>query len=332
MISVSTTYQNIISNGGHYEWQILNNSNTISGDLKEGTVTQTLFEQCSIGNVIAGQLEFSFYGSAIDPDNPCQLQFRAVGSSASEWLNRGIYYIDTIDKSPYSNVVKITAYDSLMKANAVWMPSGTFTNTTDRLIVEDIADRIGVQIESATQAILSNAIQINQAPSIGTNGTTMMEMLSYIGVLRGGNWIIDNSNKLKLIPLFSESQTASVGDAVDDFDASPGEPIVGVCVWASENNYFRVPNVDDDTWAALDGRIIEAKCYIGASQALAQSLYNSFSGHTYYPYTTNKAWVDLKYELGDAITIKDVTSTICNQTINGDHPRIITGRRKIHLM
>lgn len=319
MISVSTLYDNIISASGHYEWQIVNGTKTIDNDLKSGTISQTLFKQASIGNVLSAELKFEYYddGTPLDTSEPLVVSLRAVsGSSQSEWITKGTYYIDTIEQSPYSTVVRVTAFDALLKANVTWMRTGTFTATTDLAIVQGIASDIGVSINSDTSALFASPVTITQAPNIGENGTTSMEMLSYIGVMHCGNWIIDSNNELKLIPLFSETDIANVGDAVTDFDASPAEEIVGVCIWGGPNNYFRVPDVDDAQWTALDGRIIDANCYIGASQELAQSLYNTLHGETYYPYTAEKVWMDLKYELGDGVTIKDVTSVICDQTIN----------------
>lgn len=319
MISVSQTYEDIMDVGGHYEWQIINDTKTINGDLKEGKLSLTLFQQASIGNVMAAQLDFEYFddGVALDPSEPLVLQFRAVsGSSVSEWITRSTLYIDTIEQSPYSTVVKVRAFDSLLKANVPWMKEGTFTATTDLEIVQGIASDIGVSIDLDTQAMFATPIDITEAPSIGPNGTTSIEMLSYIAVMHGGNWTISPANELKLIPLFSETEIADVGDDVSDFDASPEELITGVCIWSGENNYYRVPDLPDDQWKLLGGRIIDAKCYIGGSLELAQDLYDAFEGLAYYPYTTNKAWVDLKYELGDGITIKDVTSVICDQTIN----------------
>ena len=207
MIPVSTDYVNIIANGGHYEWRIVNYNKTIDADLKRGSLTLTLFEQASIGNVLASQLDFEYYddGVALNTSYPLVVSFRAVGdSSTSEWLQKGSFRIDTIEQSPYSDVVKVTAFDDLLKANVPWMKSGTFAPTTDLAIVRSIASDIGVTINASTLSEFNNPIQITEAPSIGENGTTSLEMLSYIGIMHGGNWIIDSNGKLKLIKLFSE--------------------------------------------------------------------------------------------------------------------------------
>lgn len=322
MINVSAQYNTNIANGGHYEWQILNNGTAVD-NIMEGKITQTLYEQASIGNVIAKQLEFTFVkGTTIDVTYPLVVQFRATGSTNSAWYDKGTYWVDTIESSPYSDLVKVKAYDALLKANVTYMATGTWTATTDKAVVQAIAADIGVNIESGTATVLNTTIAMNESPSIGANGTTDMQMLSYVGVLRGGNWIINDANELELIRLFAEKDNGhaavDIGDAVDDFDASPAETVTGVCLWVNESTYYRYPNVTDSAWEALGGRKIEAELPIGASQTRATSLYVLLGNKTYQPYSAPKAWVDPKWQLGDKITMHStnpVSSVICNQTI-----------------
>lgn len=313
-------YDTLVANGAHFEWQIINGTTTLYENLISGSLSMVLYKQASIGNVMARQLDFEYYKESISFDTtlPLQLQYRAVlNEDASEWIDKGTYWIDKLEASPYSDKAKVTAFDAFLKANATWLESGTFTATTDYAIVTGIASDIGVTLDSDTDTLISGSpITISNAPSIGANGTTSIEMLSYIGVMRGGNWVITSDNTLKLIKLFAVQESVDIGDAVADFDASPSEEITRVCIWAGDNQYYRSPSgLTDAQWEALGGRVLDAKCYIGGSQALADNLYTEFSGSTYYPYTTSKAWVDPKYELGDTITIKDVTSIISNQTM-----------------
>lgn len=314
-------YDTLVANGAHFEWRIVNGNTTLYENLISGKLSQVLYEQASVGNVMAKQLDFTYYKESISFDTtlPLQLQYRAVlDTDTSTWQDKGEYWIDNLEASPYSDKASVTAFDSLLKANATWLESGTFSATTDLAIVQGIASDIGVSIETDTLTALTNGpITISSVPSIGTNGTTSMEMLSYIGVKRGGNWIINSDNELELITLFDVRASVNIGDAVEDFDASPAEEITRVILWSGDNQYYKSPSgLTDAQWEALGGRVLEARDYLGGDQTEADALYTQFSGETYYPYTTNKAWVDPKYELGDTITIKDVTSIISNQTIN----------------
>lgn len=325
MINVSTTYDNIIANGGHYGWQIVNgNVMTVDPTLTSGTLKQTLYETASIGNVMAKELHFTYYKGETDPDPtiPLSLQFRAVGDSGeSEWYNKGVYWIDTIESSPYSNYVAVTAFDPLIKANVTYLKTGTWTQKTDYVILSEIATDIGVTIESATDTLFSGSpVLITEAPSIGTNGTTSVQMLSYIAAMRGGNFFINDDNELQFYKLFAEqaqgADSIDIGDGVENFDASPAETITGVAVYANANTYYRYPSVGDDAWVALGGRKLEPSVYIGGSEALAYNLYTDLGGKIFYPYSAPRAWVDPKWQIGDGITIKDVDSVICNQTLN----------------
>ena len=291
MINVSAQYNTNIANGGHYEWQILNNGTAVD-NIMEGKITQTLYEQASIGNVIAKQLEFTFVkGTTIDVTYPLVVQFRATGSTNSAWYDKGTYWVDTIESSPYSDLVKVKAYDALLKANVTYMATGTWATKTDKTILDEIKADLGVAVEGQNTTPVSgtykqfvdNPISITEAPNIGVNGTTDMQMLSYLAVMRGSNWIINDSKQLQLLPLFDEQATGhdavNIGDAVDDFDASPSEAIKGVCLWVNESSYYRYPYPNpsnDANWEALGGRKIEADLPIGASQALAENLYNQF--------------------------------------------------------
>lgn len=325
MIQVSQTYDDIISGGGHYEWQIVNNGSVIKDALIDGTIKRTLYEQASIGNVLARQLDFQFYKESvtIDPSYPLIPQFRAINeSNQSDWYGACEYWIDTNKTSPYTDKAKITAFDSLLKANVTYLKTGTWTATTDWAIVQEIATDIGVTIEASTQAMFTTPVTINEAPSIGENGTTDMQMLSYIAITKGCNVIINDANELQFIPLFAEQgvghDAVNIGDAVTDFDASPSETVTGVCLWASSNLCYRYPDVTDSAWEALGGRKINADLAIMASAALAQTLYTSLGNKVYYPYSTSRAWVDPKWQLGDKITIKNVASVICNQVLTLD--------------
>lgn len=334
MISVSTTYNNLIENGGQYEWQILNGTEVIDiSHLMSGTITSTQYEKFSVGNCIASQLELTLWDVAIDTTEPLEVQFRATdGTNTSEWYTKGIFYVDTVETSPYSEVTKVTAFDAMLKAEVIYMKEGTWTSRTDYQVLtgvsgqyNGIVDDLGVSLSSAADTYFSaNAKTLTIAPSIGDSGTTERELLSGIGVLHGCNFIINSVGELDVIfPFTTPTNTAAVGDAVVDFDASPSETVSKVRVWKSGGTYFRKPDLDNDSvtdaqFEALAGLCLDIDCPLYASQEVADDLYTLAEGYINYPYTASGAYVDPKYEVGDGITIKDVTSVIANQTISID--------------
>lgn len=327
MINVSTTYDNLIANGGQYEWQIVNGANTYDKtNIMNGTITQTQFQEFSVGNVVAAELDLNLWNTpSVDTSSPLSVQFRATdGSSTSAWYTKGIFFIDTIESSPYSEVTHITAFDAMLKTEVVYLKTGTWTETDSYSVLSRIASDIGVSIEAATQSVISDdPITMSNAPDMGENGTTDREMLSIIGVLHGCNFIIDSSGNLKAIwSTGTIANTANIGDAVVSFDASPAETVTRVKIWLNSSTYFRKPSADDgvtdEAFDAMAGLCLEAECPYYAEQIVANNLHTMFNGYTNKPYTAQGAYADPKYEIGDGITIKDVTSIIANQTLNID--------------
>ena len=193
-----------VINGGDYAWTIQNGSNTYGADnLVGGSLTEKTYEQLSIGNVIARQLELKMWNVTLDTSSPVLLILEKTDyAGETESLGKGTYYIDTIEESPYSEFATIHAFDSLMKADVPYMKSGSWTAVLASEVASQIATDIGVTIEEQTLAyILGNPKTIDQVPSIGDNGTTERELLSVIAVMYGGNWIINDSNELELVQL-----------------------------------------------------------------------------------------------------------------------------------
>jgi hypothetical protein len=193
-----------ITNGGSYEWKITNGNRVYGAEnLSGGKLIDKAYEQLSIGNVIARQLELKMWEVSLDPAYPIELALEATTyEGTTTTIGKGTYFIDTIEASPYSDYAVITAYDALLKADVPYMKSGTWTAVLASEVASQIATDIGVTIEEQTLAyILGNPKTIDQVPSIGDNGTTERELLSVIGVMYGGNWIINDANELELVQL-----------------------------------------------------------------------------------------------------------------------------------
>ena len=345
MINVSTTYDNLIEQGGKYDWQVVNGTNTFGADkLIGGTLTNTLFEQISIGNVIASQLDLQLRNVDVDTDSPLVLQFRANlndGEQVSSWYTKGTYYIDNIEASPYSEITKITAFDALIKANEIHQRTGEWLPITTYNLTVSIASFCGISIEAGTRTLLqSDSITLTASPNIGDNGTTKAELLSIIAALYGGSFIVNTSNQLELVPLDDNpSDIAEVNDAVRDFDASPVETIKRVRVWVDDTTAYLMPSpyleTQDDLpiltqaglniyisqvsladWEAIGGRVLDVNLPFYGNIDMAQRIYDLVKDKAFIPYTTNFAFIDPKYEVGDGIDVKDIVSVICNQELS----------------
>lgn len=189
----------------YYGYDDPNNSN--GAQIVSATTRASMLDSSlSIGNCIAKELNLvlrNFAGYHTIPRMAkIVMQYRLNdGTTQSEWLPKGTFFIDTRDES-YGGVLTIDAFDPMLKSEQSFTESGPQGNwpRSDLTIVNQIASRIGVTVDSRTTAIITNNYQIPY-PGYGDGAYTCREILGYIGTMYGGNWIITDENKLRLIIL-----------------------------------------------------------------------------------------------------------------------------------
>lgn len=190
------------------------------------TRASMLDSSLSIGNCIAKELNLvvrNFAGYHTIPRMAkIVMQFRLNdGTQQSEWIPKGTFYIDTRDES-YEGVLTINAYDSMLKSEQSFTKSGeqgqwprpdiravSDTRKPDG-VVNTIAAAMGVEIDQRTFAVMKEGYLINYPGIVLDNGIpqysqdgamSMRQILGYIGAMYGGNWVITDENKLRLIVL-----------------------------------------------------------------------------------------------------------------------------------
>lgn len=191
----------LIAQGGYYEWHITNGETTYDKDqIVSGTITDAVSQDGGIGNVIAKQLNVRLWDADIDTTQPLVVTVTEhLPNGATMTYPKGTFLIDTVAKSPYSEYCEVTAFDALLKTEVIYLKEGEWSTKTSLEVAQEIATDIGVELNADTEWILDEFGQeITQAPSIGQNGTTSRQMLSVIGVMNGGNWIINDDNELEL--------------------------------------------------------------------------------------------------------------------------------------
>ena len=130
------------------------------------------------------------------------------GAQASEWLPKGVYFIDTRDQRAGIDKLTIRGYDCIRKASVRFTDAGSQGTwpRTDLAVVQEIARRIGAKevngsrIDPRTLAILTAGYQVPY-PGFGDKAYTMREMLGYIGAMYAGNWITNDVGQLRLLLL-----------------------------------------------------------------------------------------------------------------------------------
>ena len=189
----------------------------------------------TIGCTVAGRLDVSFIDMGVGIPKMSELipyirLSNIQRTEHSEWIKKGVYFIDTREISHNDNdldVIKITAYDALIKTQADY-PNDTVNTypATDKTIVGVIAKEMGVEVDSRTWDVMTRNYRYGLPL-----GYSMNEMLSYIAMSYAGNWVMTDEGLLRLIsfkdiPKESRLLTDEVGYALV-FGEEPGtdEPI-----------------------------------------------------------------------------------------------------------
>lgn len=204
MQTTSATYNALLAAGAPKEVRCIIAGTTYGQDkIVSATIRASLMEQAAtIGNAVAKQLDITLrnYGN-IPRMAQIQVQFRLKqGNTASEWLPKGTFFIDTRDEG--NGVISITAYDPMLKADQSYTTSGSQGGwpKTDLQVVQAICSRIGVTLDPRTTAIMTNGYRI-EYPGFGEGAYTMRELLQFIASAYAGNFYITDENKLLLVGL-----------------------------------------------------------------------------------------------------------------------------------
>lgn len=116
------------------------------------------------------------------------------GTQASEWIQKGIYYIDTRSVDEVTGVMTIHGYDDMLKAEQVWEPAQSLEFPMTMVqAVNVIAQLMGVTLDPRT--VLNQSYTIDYP----ANNYTLRDVLRYIAVANAGNWIITDEGKLRLV-------------------------------------------------------------------------------------------------------------------------------------
>lgn len=211
----------------------------------------------------------------------------------TDWLQKGVFYIDTRNEDKVTGLLTIHGYDAMLKAEQTYLQEGDTDEwpRAESVVVADIAARMGVEIDSRT--VLSDTYMVAYP-----NDLTMREILGYVAAAHGGNWIITDAGALRLVPLTGSADTVDLQDLAASLDYAPAfEAVTGVRLWYDDEAcYF----AGDET-----GRVLEADCP-WATQAMADEVLASILGFEYQPFETGTPRLDMEAELGDGVSIGGV--------------------------
>ena len=126
------------------------------------------------------------------------------GTEHSEWLQKGVYYIDTREYTNNTDnvVATIHGYDAMLMAEQPF-PSTTnvdWENVRDWQVVEMIARTMNVSIDERTWGHITSHGNTNAGYKMTYPASyTCREVLGFIGAMYAGNWIMNDNGALRLI-------------------------------------------------------------------------------------------------------------------------------------
>ena len=318
MQSRSSTYQTIFADAGHtVEWKVTVNGTDYGGDKlifsagggnSAPKLSRSMFtgSQPEVGKCVAATFSCAIIeaSSAIPRMATVVPSYRLVlGSSSSEWITLGTFYIDTRQVDKATGALLLTCYDKMLVADGAGGASYADLTGFDEwpqsmgAVVAEIASIMGVSLDSRNYIRSGTGFTVDYP-----NDLTMREVLGYIGVANAGNWCITPSNALRLVPLTGGSDTFSLGASVTGLKVTPALAAWSgvMCYWADEEAY----EAGTDT-----GRVLTCDCP-WATQETANAILSALSGSSYQPYSADGAIIDLALELGDIVTVGKSGDTV----------------------
>lgn len=249
-----------------------------------------------MGKAPAAELPLSLYVDSASVPRMAEIRpyYRVVNDTLqSEWISKGVYYVDTREADTTSGLLTLRAYDAMLKGETDY-PSVSHTwPYLDISVVTEIAGFLGVTVDAQTTSLMTEAYQIPLPAQY-----TVRETLKYIGALYGGSFVITDTNTLRLVTL------ASVKTEADLSLGGTHRLTVAPALEACTGVRFLVDDEQEIFAGDETGYVYEIECPF-ATQAAANTLLSQLNGFIYRPFTAESGVTDPAYELGDTVAVPD---------------------------
>ena len=118
----------------------------------------------------------------------------------SEWIPKGIFYIDERIKDEECSQLRIIGYNAMMKTEVPYPSSTLEWPATRRQVLNEICAITGIEADDRTlEAFPSDSVRCMKLPS----GYTIREILGYIASTKCGCFCISDEGKLLFVALNS---------------------------------------------------------------------------------------------------------------------------------
>lgn len=208
MQNTSALYNSIINGANHwFETQLIIENVGTFDETKLFSISTSLemfHGTPTVGSAVAGEINVKMVnptGVTIPTMAKLKPQVRVCNATQqSEWLDQGIYYIDTRERTVSESgesVLLLHGYDAMLKAEQMFVSDTITGDSVDTAMVAEIARIMGVTVDSRTYTMMTSHYTI-PLPT----GYTLREVLGYIAAAYAGCFIMTESGELRLVTIY----------------------------------------------------------------------------------------------------------------------------------
>ena len=287
-VNIAATAEGLVQSSTDYGMDVLTSLNSNRSVFGSGSP--------HLGLAPAGELSLSLYLDSVAVPRMAEIRpyFRVVNDSRqSEWIAKGVYFVDTREADTTTGLLTLHAYDAMLKGEQQYPSVEHIWPYSDINTVTEIASFLGVTVDSQTTTLMTAGFMIPLPAQY-----TMRETLQYIAALYGGSFVITDANTLRLIPLWSvKSEADAPLGGTHRLTAAPAFP-------ACTGVRFLLDNEQELFAGDETGYVYEISCPF-ATQAAADRLLTKMQGFIYRPFAAEAAVINPACELGDTISVPD---------------------------
>lgn len=355
MRDTSDLYKRLLADPAHVKESRLTIGGTIYDEpqIVSLSTSEVLFAEdtMAIGGALAREIDFAAF---LDDFVPKRAQIihevrLRLGDEVSEWLQKGVYYIDTRSRDSLTGVTTVHGFDAMLMAEQEWIPPAKDKFPMDmKEAVELTASALKLTIDPRSTFKTGDAYKVDYPVADADEseeqqelGLSIRQMWRWVAAAMGGNFIINDLGQLRLVPL--NALPGNTGYLVTE-NGRPisfggvkiliGQSASGSAVVSGDKVYVgnqaadvaHIPAFPPISQIVLkvsdgaafvsksdtEGMTLEASCAY-ANQKITDNLLTQLKGYAYQPVQAEDALIDPAAELGDGVTINGVYTILAQK-------------------
>ena len=213
MQNTSALYNSIFASEHTTEYKVVIGSSNTTYDMSYITglsTTHQVFDDGnpSIGNAISAQIDLSLREFITEPEKMAiikpYVRLKNQNGTVSEWLQKGVFYIDTRKKDYSTGEITIHGYDALLRGDKdIYTNDASYEEwpKSDIDCVTYLASTfLDAELDSRTISLMTREYEI-PFPGYGDDAIQARSLLAYIAGMYGGNFVMSDTGQLRLIVL-----------------------------------------------------------------------------------------------------------------------------------